>query len=184
MAHYSPVRQRSHSTAGRTIRGKGVGPAGRGRRGKGGGEWTRNASMCRDGPLPSLPSRLPLILTDKVRPAVAGLCTLREVQSTSRPPSLTHYPFEPCLTKSRLTGQVSRCLWRRGRRSCPPKPADTRCQFLLMHGSGLYGGMTECRKEDGLCWWYVSAWPSGGRNEGMQPYSPPPPDCLALMLMD
>ena len=28
-----------------------------------------------------------------------------------------------------------------------------------------------------LCWWYVSAWPSGRRNEGMQPYSPPPP-CL------
>ena len=33
-----------------------------------------------------------------------------------------------------------------------------------------------------LCWWYVSAWPSGRRNEGMQPYSPPPPDCLALMM--
>ncbi len=75
------------------------------------------------------------------------LCALREVQSTSRPPNLTHYPFEPCLTKSRLTGQVSRCLWRRGRRSCPPKPTDTRCQFLLMHGGGLYGGMTKCRRE-------------------------------------
>ena len=77
------------------------------------------------------------------------LCALREVQSTSRPPNLTHYPFEPCLTKSRLTGQVSRCLWRRGRRSCPPKPTDTRCQFLLMHGGGLYGGMTKCRREEG-----------------------------------
>ena len=77
------------------------------------------------------------------------LCALREVQSTSRPPNLTHYPFEPCLTKSRLTGQVSRCLWRRGRRSCPPKPTDTRCLFLLMRGGGLYGGMTERRREDG-----------------------------------
>ena len=76
-------------------------------------------------------------------------CTLREGQSTSRPPNLTHYPFEPCLTKSRLTGQVSRCLWRRGRHSCPPKPTDTRCLFLLMRGGGLYGGMTKCRREEG-----------------------------------
>ena len=76
-------------------------------------------------------------------------CTLREVQGTSRHTNLTQYPVEKCLPKSRLTGQVSRCLWRRGRRSCPPKPTDTRCQFLLMHGGGLYGGMTKCRREEG-----------------------------------
>ena len=115
-------------------------------------------------------------------------CTLLEVQGTSCPPNLTQYSFETCLPKSRLTGQVRWCLWRRvqecrtaraGRHSCTPKPTDTRCLLLLMRGGGLYGGMTERRREDGLCWWYVSAWPSGRRNEGMQPYSPPTPNRMA-----
>ena len=36
-----------------------------------------------------------------------------------------------------------------GQHSCPPKPTDTRCLFLLMRGGGLYGGMTERRREEG-----------------------------------
>ena len=60
-------------------------------------------------------------------------CTLREVQGTSRHTNLTHYPFETCLPKSRLTGQVSRCLWRRGldMLDCAGRPA-----FLSTQANG------------------------------------------------
>ena len=60
-------------------------------------------------------------------------CTLREVQGTSRPPNLTHYPVEKCLPKSRLTGQVRWCLWRRGQDmpDCAGRPA-----FLSTQANG------------------------------------------------
>ena len=148
MAHYSPVRLRSHSTAGRTIGGKRVGPACRGRRGKGGGEWTRDASTCRYGPLPLVPPALLPILTDK-----AAACGGRNVPSgrcAARPKARPlRIDFCIMLTFSRLTGQMRRCLWRRGRRSCPPKPVDTRCLFLVMPGGGLSGVVTERRMEEG-----------------------------------
>ena len=99
-------------------------------------------------------------------------CTAREVQGTSRRTNLTQYPFETYLPKSGLTSQVCRCLWRRGldMLDCAGRPA-----FLSTQANG-HPLPVACRREDGLCWWYVSAWPSGRRNEGMQPYSPPPPD--------
>ena len=108
-----------------------------------------DASMCRDGLLPAVLSSLLLWMNDN-----GMVCGCREVSrgrcaSTSRHTNQTHHPVEKRLPKSKLTGQVRRCLWRRGRRGCPPKPADTRCLFLLMRGGGLYGGMTECRREDG-----------------------------------
>ena len=115
------------------------------------------------------------------------LCTLREVQGTSRPPNLMQCPVEKHLPKSKMTGQVSGVggdvdricrAAQAGQHSCPPKPTDTRCLFLLMRGGGMYGGMTECRREEGH-WWHVRGSPSGRRNEGMQPYSPPPHDLSA-----
>ena len=74
--------------------------------------------------------------------------TEREVRSTSQSPPL-RIDFCIMLTFSRLTGQMRRCLWRRGRRSCPPKPVDTRCLFLVMPGGGLSGVVTERRREEG-----------------------------------
>ena len=85
-------------------------------------------------------------------------CTLREGQGTSRPPNLMQCPVEKHLPKSKMTGQVSGVCGdvdricrtaQAGQHSCPPKPTDTRCLYLLMRGGGLYGGMTECRREDG-----------------------------------
>ena len=61
------------------------------------------------------------------------LCALRDVLGTSRLPNLSHYPVEKCLPKSRLTGQVRWCLWRRGRDmpDCTGRPA-----FLSTQANG------------------------------------------------
>ena len=107
-----------------------------------------DASMCRDGSLPSVPPALLPILTDK-----AAACGGRNVPSgrcAARPKARPlRIDFCIMLTFSRLTGQMRRCLWRRGRRSCPPKPVDTRCLFLVMPGGGLSGVVTERRREEG-----------------------------------
>ena len=73
----------------------------------------------------------------------------REVRLHVPKPAPCAVTFDKCLPFSRLTGQMRRCLWRRGRRSCPPKPVDTRCLFLVMPGGGLSGVVTERRREEG-----------------------------------
>ena len=107
-----------------------------------------DASMCRDGSLPSVPPALMPILTDKAtacggRNVPSGRCAARP---KARP---LRIDFCIMLTFSRLTGQKRLCLWRRGRRSCPPKPADTRCQYRVVPGAGLSGVVTERRREEG-----------------------------------
>ena len=107
-----------------------------------------DASMCRDGSLPSVPPALLPILTDK-----AAACGGRNVPSgrcAARPEARPlRIDFCIMLTFSRLTGQMRRCLWRRGRRSCPPKPLDTRCLFLVMPGGGESGSASLLSADDG-----------------------------------
>jgi len=38
---------------------------------------------------------------------------------------------------------------KQSRLSCPPKPADTRCLLLVVRVGGLYGVVTERRREEG-----------------------------------